>query len=278
MEPYRVFIDLGTPVCPAGCRYCYVPAGRSSAFSASDISSGLSKLVNRDGFRTGRSGTIVTFGGHTDLFLNPELVDRFLRALTITAGWGNPVQVSTKQTISRATSDAMHSRVPNPGQLCVFVSCASISWAREIEPCSPPPSQRFRSFQHLAEAGLPACLLIKPWLGRRTAVDSSRFSQAIRDHRIPAVCVGAFYVSDSIRARYGVTLDAGEFVDGRHPLLSDAHIGIQPSSADLRDFSRPFEGVGLFRSSLCVTAHFAGRPCPLHGAACRSLAPVPPTP
>lgn len=262
-ENYRVFINVGSSACPARCTYCYVPPGRSQPFPDAAIRSGLESLCAQASFRAGREGTILTFGGHTDLFLDRALAAAFLRVLPLATAWGNPIQLSTKGLISHEDADAI-AAATYAGQITAFIACATTARAAEFEPSAPTPERRWANFSTLASRGIASGLLIKPWLGEATARSLSTFAEVLCEHRVRAACLGGIFISDAIRARIGFLPEGRHAPGERHPFGLEMDSAIQPPKEQFDTLQHLAPDTLLFGSSLCVTAMFARRKCPLH--------------
>lgn len=267
-ERYRVFVDLGTSACASGCTYCYVLPGRSIPYGWREIESALDGLLESRRFVPGKSGTIITFGGHTEIFRSRALIELLIRALPRVCQFGNPVQVSTKQFVNEETVRAIQNCGRYVGQISLFVSCASISTAILFERAADPPRKRWATFSNLRIAGLPCSLLIKPWLGGTTRRDLMGLARIAADFSLDAVCLGALYVTRRISESVS-SLDLqneGSRGTATHPLIVEPHFSISPPACVMSEFQARLYPIPLFSSTICVSATFARVRCPLHSA------------
>jgi DNA repair photolyase len=267
-EGFRAFINLGTWACGSGCAYCYIPTGRSIPHDWCEIEAALNCFLESSLFVPGKGGTIFTFGGHTDLFRFPALIDLLIRALPMVCRFGNPVQVSTKQLVSEGSLRAIQACTQYPTQITLFVSCASVNNAATIERAADPPTKRWGTFSNLRAAGLPCALLIKPWLGSTTRRDLVNFANIAVKFQLDGVCLGAFYATSQISQR----LESLDFrtqsnsVTANHPLISEPHLTFSPPACVMSEFRALLHPIRLFQSSVCLSAAFAQVCCPLHDA------------
>ncbi len=273
-EAFRVFVNLGTSACGSGCSYCYVPSGRSQPYDAREVEAATTRFLESPQFVPGRNGTMITFGGNTELFRGCDLMDSLIRTLSSVCRFGNPVQISTKQVVSGESIRAIRACAEYSGQITLFVSCASISEAAAVERAADPPAKRWATFANLRAAGLRAALLIKPWLGSSTERDLPEFAKIAFEHDLDAVCLGALYVTPEISQRlssfdYRAHSDA---VMATHPLILERHLTFSPFPSIVSSFRTALHPIPLFASSFCVTAFFARVACPIHGPQqCASL-------
>jgi len=266
-DKFRVFINLSSSACESQCIYCYVPEGAPQPYLWGNIEIGLRNLVTTDSFLPGKNGTIITFGGHTEIFRSSQLIDLLIGALKFICPLGNPVQISTKQFVNAKTINAINRCSHYPGQIALFVSCASVTNAKLVEPGTDSPTNRWLTFTNQQATRMPRALFIKPWLGNTTKQDLHFFAKLAIDYDLNAVCLGPLYVTQKIHeALSEIDLDKdGSYGIASHPLIVEPHTSITPQTTVLSEFREQLGQIPLFSSSICISAHFAQVACPLHG-------------
>jgi hypothetical protein len=267
-EPYRLFLNISSSACTSRCRYCYVPTGRSQPLAREELRSAVVKLQAHASFVPGNRGTIVTLGGNTDLFRERDTSDALLAALSLLARLGNPVQISTKEPVPFDAVRRIAALETYPGQISLFVSCASVSDAHHLEPGAPPPDRRWSTLRLAREAGLRPVLLIKPWIGARTRNDFARFAAVAAIHLPAAVCLGGLVLNaviDRTLATHVPILITGS---STHPIMGGPLPASAPAPEDYATLRSLIAPLPVLSSTLCATAMLSGTTCVMHQSGC----------
>lgn len=197
----RIFINA-TLGCRSRCSYCYLPAlgykVNASEFAVVDSVDLINKVESHPEFIPGRQGTVISLGCYSECWdksvrkITIKLIEHFLKSM-------NPVQFSTKCYVSGRDLRKLVPFISWRGQLCVFISTATISKWSKIERGTDSPTTRFMSFKEAREFDVPIYLYIKPVLGAITINDLGYYLDAISEHPITGVVVGKKFIkSDNL--------------------------------------------------------------------------------
>lgn len=187
----RIFVNtcLG---CNGQCKYCYLPqmgydnkSNNLLVKKAEDIISQIEKFhISKD--------TLITLGCFSECWDDknrPEtmkMINYFLRK-------GNQVQLSTKREVKLEEIEQFKDLIQFSGQLVVFVSSATISKCKEIEPNTDLPDNRFKIFDIPKDWNIPIVLYMKPVLKDITIQDIDLYEDVIKKYDIKNVVVGSIF-------------------------------------------------------------------------------------
>ncbi|MFB6262242.1 MAG: radical SAM protein, partial [Bradymonadaceae bacterium] len=104
------------------------------------------------------------FSGVTDCYQPLESSYEVTRdCLEVCEAIGNPVCIVTKSALVRRDTDLLASIAEDVGaRVCVSIPFAEDGRARKIEPTAAAVSQRFRTIEHLSEAGIQTGVAVAP--------------------------------------------------------------------------------------------------------------------
>ena len=211
--------------CEHGCSYCYArPFHEYLGFSAGlDFETRI--LVKRDAAGLLRreiesprwQPQVLALSGVTDPYQPVEKRLEITRAcLEVLARVRNPVMITTKNHL--VTRDLDHlGELARHRAATVALSITTLDGdlARRLEPRASHPRRRLKAVSALAQAGVPAGVLVAPII------------PALNDHEIPAVldaaaAAGASYASFVVlRLPFGVGDLFGEWLDSHFPDRKD---------------------------------------------------------
>ncbi|MBP1120129.1 MULTISPECIES: hypothetical protein [Pseudomonas] len=193
----RVFINP-TLGCGSNCSYCYLGSQGISIgqkplppVSAAFLYDG---LVNFPDFQPGRHGSLISIGCYSECWSKGNVavtVDFIDLALAL----GNPIQLATKRKVTVQQLKDVSRKITWPGQLSVFLSCATISQWKTHEKGTASPASRFSEISEIKETGVNVCLYIKPVLNGVTISDLELFFDLVEKHQLPVV-VGEMFFYD----------------------------------------------------------------------------------
>jgi DNA repair photolyase len=166
LNPYRG--------CFHACAYCYArPSHQYWGFGAgTDFDRQIIVKVNaveklRETFmRRSWTGEVVVFSGNTDCYQPAEAHYRLTRGcLEVCAEFGNPVGIITKGVMVRRDIDVLQALVHNASvHVTVSVAFMDDREGAALEPGAPLVSQRFRTIELLALAGIPVGISLSPMI------------------------------------------------------------------------------------------------------------------
>ena len=190
----RIFVNtcLG---CSSSCSYCYLPRMGYKNNStdlyvrkAEDIIAEIqSSPVNTD--------TLITIGCFSECWdeLNKPhtiaLIRYFLQQ-------GNQIQLATKRKITIEEASKFKDLITYNGQLCIFVSSATISQWEQIERNTDSPRERFGTFEISKTLDIPTILYMKPVLQGITIQDIETYKQVIDICGVQDVVVGSIFTQE----------------------------------------------------------------------------------
>lgn len=206
----RLFLntELG---CASACTYCYLPtegfgiglsqSERTNRITAQEL---LDALCGDPRVRKGPEGTLFSIGCFSeawDTTNRPETIELIKTLLE----FGNPIQLATKRQVK---SDDLRKITSTPhwrGQLSIYISSATISHWKVHEPRTEAPARRFQSFDACREAGVSACLYIKPVIPGVTIIDCEMYADVLFNYGVPCIVGDRFAVET-----HGVTSPISE--------------------------------------------------------------------
>lgn len=272
----RVFINPASG-CRGNCAYCYIFDYGHPHKPKIFLVSGREVrgwLESQPGFRRGRNGTLLSFGSSCDPF-DPNVTAKTLEIVGALAPMGNPIQLSTKYLIGKATTVALSEAQVANGQIVVMATITSFRHWEALEPGTDEPHARLLGLLNAKEQGLATCLYIKPVLPGITETELPSFVEAIHDYEIPYCTTGIIYASTGIHKKLksrAIPVDAFPFeteTGGRRPPPSkqneSAHSFASVEPVETIACVRPvLEGAGAecTISAPCVVALAYGVLCP----------------
>lgn len=187
----RIFVNtcLG---CNGQCKYCYLP--QMGYDNKSDNlfvkrAEGLIKEIEKIGIT---KDTLITLGCFSECWDEKNKLET-IKLIKYFLSRGNQIQLSTKREIKLEEMEQFKDLIQFSGQLVVFVSSATISKCKEIEPNTALPDDRFRTFDIPKDWNIPIVLYMKPVLKDITIQDIDLYEDVIRKHGIKNVVVGSIF-------------------------------------------------------------------------------------
>ncbi|HEX6971017.1 MAG TPA: radical SAM protein [Limnochordia bacterium] len=160
------------------------------------------------------------------------------RILELLLAFRTPCSIVTKNTMILRDLDILRALAAGPGcEVCFSVTTLDRALAQQIEPDTPPPRRRLEVMGRLAEAKIPAGVLIAPVLPGITDAPS-----AIRAVAAAAVERGAHFLRWGILRLEGATREVFfDFLSRSHPELRPAYQRAYERSAAPEAYRRRIE-------------------------------------
>jgi DNA repair photolyase len=158
--------------CEHGCVYCFArPTHAYMGLSPGlDFESKLfakpdaAKLLERELAKEGYQPKVIAIGTNTDPYQPIEKKWRIMREiLEVLEAYNHPVGIVTKSALVARDIDIL-SRMAGKGLAKVALSVTSLdrTLARTMEPRAATPPKRLETIRQLAEAGIPASVMVAP--------------------------------------------------------------------------------------------------------------------
>jgi DNA repair photolyase len=158
--------------CEHGCVYCFArPTHAYMGLSPGlDFESKLfakpdaAKLLERELAKEGYQPKVIAIGTNTDPYQPIEKKWRIMREiLEVLEAYNHPVGIVTKSALVARDIDIL-SRMAGKGLAKVALSVTSLdrTLARTMEPRAATPPKRLEAIRQLAEAGIPASVMVAP--------------------------------------------------------------------------------------------------------------------
>jgi DNA repair photolyase len=176
--------------CEHGCIYCFArPTHAYMGLSPGlDFESKLfakpdaAKLLERELAKEGYQPKIIAIGTNTDPYQPIEKKWRIMREiLEVLEAYNHPVGIVTKSALVARDSDIL-SRMAEKGLAKVALSVTSLdrTLARTMEPRAATPPKRLETIRKLAEAGIPASVMVAPIIPGLTDQEIERILDSAR--------------------------------------------------------------------------------------------------
>ena len=187
--------------CPYQCVYCYIYSmgfpRKIVKYPLSPEELGYSILSNKN-FIPGRYGTLLALGSVTEP-LHIATRDYTLNLLSILYRFGNPIQLSTKESLEYL--DAARFK-PFRNRLNVLITVTTIDKARLIEPYAPDPYKRLEFGGFLIDLGISTTLFIRPAIPGVTDREIENILKYSEKYGFKEVIFGTLRVNNDILDRF----------------------------------------------------------------------------
>ncbi len=183
--------------CPMACIYCYIydmgfPAKvKPYPLSGKEM---VYALVYNPYFAPGPGGTMIAMGAVSEPFL-PETIDRTLEYLREFGILRNPVQISTKMTLS---DDVIYKIVEYTPHISFLMTIVAIKDYKKLEPKAPPPEDRIDTCKRLVNVGIHVSAFIRPIIPGFTDRDAEDILNMCKSANIKTVVLGTLRVTKRI--------------------------------------------------------------------------------
>jgi DNA repair photolyase len=259
LNPYRG--------CEHGCSYCYARPTHEYFGLSAGLDFETKILVKRDAPELLRKELasprwkpqVVTMSGVTDCYQPAER--RFgitRRCLQVFRDFRNPVVVITKNRLVTRDKDVL-AELAAHNAAAVFLSVTTLDagLARAMEPRTSAPRMRLDAIRELAEAGVPAGVMVAPVV------------PGLTDHEIPAIleaaaAAGARRAGTTVlRLPYGVKDVFVEWLKARFPEKAARVIGrireVRGGRLNDPSFGSRMEGTGAYAAEIALLFSVAAR-------------------
>ncbi|SPE32021.1 MoaA/nifB/pqqE family protein [Burkholderiales bacterium] len=174
--------------CEHGCVYCYARPTHSYL----GLSPGLdfetrlfakqnaAELLERELRRPGYTPAMLALGANTDPYQPIEKDLRITRSvLEVLAAFGHPVAITTKSALVLRDLDLL-GPMAQQGLVRVLISIGTLdrTIARTLEPRASTPARRLEAIRTLAQAGIPAGVIVAPVIPALTEQDMEAVLEA----------------------------------------------------------------------------------------------------
>lgn len=183
--------------CKYSCTYCYIYdmgfPHKVTPYPLTGEELVLALLLNPY-FIPGRDGSLVAFGSVTEPFL-PETFPKTIEYLEHVGALGNPIQLSTKSSLSSKEAAEVGRVVRGHN---ILMTVITLKKYRELEPLAPPPSERFRTCTLLTKYGAAITLFVRPIIPGVTDVEVRNILEEALSHGIRTVVFGGLRITKRI--------------------------------------------------------------------------------
>lgn len=202
----RLFIN-STLGCKSRCSYCYLPS-LNYDINLSDLKVMGSKALiheveNNTEFNPGKSGTIISLGCYSECW-DEQVREDTLQLIEYFLQKKNPIQFATKRHVDFNHLKRVAPYISWKGQLCIFISSATITKWMTVERGTDAPEERFKSFKSAKKLDIPIYLYIKPVLKSVTINDLDKYLDLIEKHDINGVIVGKKFIKTDNSSNHDV--------------------------------------------------------------------------
>lgn len=246
----RVFFRISNRGCGSGCTYCYIshPRQAQELLSSAEVGAACDALVRSPTFVPGRTGTIISLAPETEPFKSANSALLTLQVINTLSGYGNPIQVSTKELVDESVYEQIDRSCQFPGQVLVFTSITSLHRSKYMEPDAPLATRRFLNFHSTNNRNFRTCLYIKPFI-RAILKDYTMLCELLAEFPPSAICIGMLYVANGSRQ---LARPHPVHPSWRSPGVTDEMLSFRHQL--IRDTTLP-----IFFNSTCVSSYFADR-------------------
>ena len=189
----RLFINTSLG-CSANCSYCYLPLLKHSKgkkvnnyITAEKI---IEELEKNSYYKPGKNGTLISFGCYSECW-DRKNKPQTIKLIKYFINKGNKIQFSTKKYVNYQDLIDIKNTIKYPGQLTIFISCATITNSHIFENKTTEPKKRFKSFEINGKLHIPTILYIKPVIYNITIKDIHNYINIIKKYNIKDVVVGS---------------------------------------------------------------------------------------
>lgn len=196
----RFFIDIAISGCGSACTYCYVKDAHENQIliDKADLVESLKCLINSPYFVKGKQGSIISLCPNTEPFKSKDSANLVLCILESFLPIGNPIQISTKESIPSEILEASQNLCIFQRQVFLHISTSCISKMNIIEPFASPIDIRFENFDRIKFYDkLTSCFYIKPF-NNNTFKDLDKYIDLINYYKPDVVCVGIDFKKTTI--------------------------------------------------------------------------------
>lgn len=240
----RIFINpaLG---CQSNCSYCYL---EDEGFT---LGSPIEKTINYEDaialveksglFVAGKKGSIISIGCFSECW-DKKNIETTKNIILYFLKKRNPIQFATKRCVSPDQVNEIAKNIQWKGQLCLFISSATITNWKKYEKGTTTPRLRFKHLKQLIRMGISTYLYIKPVIDEITILDIDIYKKILMENNCDAV-IGSRFVNTPSS-------------DLNSPLSSTSGLKVL-ASKDEHDIKLELNGiVNIYTTSVEATNHW----------------------
>lgn len=211
----------------------------------------LDYVKNHPCFVTGQQGSIISLCPTTEPFKSGESAYLIMLILEAFLQLGNPVQISTKESIPVEIFQLAQQRCISERQVYFNISTSCISKAPIIEPKASPLKIRFENFEAIkAYDKLTSCIYIKPFT-LETLKDLEQYIDIINRYKPDVACVGIDFKKATILEKpCDLLYHSKEVVDKALDLNLESRILFVRNQIEKR------ASIPVFHSSTCIISNY----------------------
>lgn len=257
--------------CRARCSYCYIfSEGYNSQviLNKFTIDESIQWILNSKEYKPGINGSIISIGAWGDPFPpdNAEAKNYTLEWVKNLCSLGNPVQLISRFALENSIVDTIASFIKYKNQILFSTSITTFRHWKEIELNTDSPLQRLETLQKFQGQGIPANIMIKPFLNGITDREIEDFIYYLNTYGIKYCVVGSLHWDKKIydfmkKSGRGITQEITEFIENEKRLqlfdcTSNQNLYTYHSQV-LNNFIEQLKvtGVNVFKKSSCVNSH-----------------------
>lgn len=186
--------------CKSNCIYCYLPNElanskiiRKNNYSVEKL---LNNIKNDKRFKVGKNGSIISIGAYCDIFPvgDNNLISFSIEWIIKSLKMGNPVQIISKNVLSRDLVKLICKNIKYPKQLLYSTTITSFKYWSVLEVNTSKPNDRLGTLRLFKDEGVPTNVMIKPFLPGVTDYDIKEFSSSLMKDIVDYYVVGELYV------------------------------------------------------------------------------------
>lgn len=196
----RFFIDVASSGCGSSCTYCYVQDADKPQILIDKLTliKSLNYVKDSSNYVSGKYGSIISLCPNTEPFKSEESTHLIISVLKYFLPLGNPIQISTKESIPTKVLELSQNYSIYEKQVFFNISTSSITKASLIEPSASPINIRLENINRIKNySKLTSCLYIKPFTPT-TSKDIDNYIELINISNPNFICIGIDFKKNTI--------------------------------------------------------------------------------
>jgi DNA repair photolyase len=228
--------------CSLRCIYCYIEdmgfGWTPKPYPLTGEQLVYALLVNPS-FIPGRDGTLIAVGSITEPF-QPTVKEKTFEYMQAISEWlGNPIQFSTKMTLTRKDVDRLKRIDPGISPLITIVS---LKYYARLEPYAPKPSERLGTIRILRQAGLKPILFYRPIIPGIAEEEYEELLEEAKEHGAIGVVAGGLRVTPLILSRLKTAGIPVEEIESRIKRKLEPKVQVPVDTRDIKQMILAYAG------------------------------------